>query len=269
MSENKEVNNKVCPDCGGKMFMATITRGCVVEVIAPENEGEESTCKVLKENENKYDIKIVMCARCKKELTEEDLVTGVKCAECGKIVSPKDIDENGICDVCNAKHQRAELQNASKEDLIKMLLDAERKANPVASKMEKQIQKAAEVTVDQTIPVAEETPSEEQKEEIPETKSPGRRPKAPRGKKAKDAEVSENVETPVVEEAVVEEVKSEEISESTEAVNDLANQQEAPFPEMNIPEEPVLAPVVEAPIPEEQPIGAPGFQMFDDGEEPF
>jgi len=265
MSENKEVNNKVCPDCGGKMFMATITRSCVVEVIAPEKEGEESCYKILKENENKYDINVIMCARCRKELSEEELVTGVKCVECGKIVSPNDVDEKGVCDVCNAKHQRAELQNASREDLIKMLLDAERKANPVASKIEKQIQKATEVEVPADQTVAEEIPSEQTTEETSDVK-PTKRAKAPRGKKAK--EVVEDADTSVTEESVTTEVPAEEPTESVEAVNDLANQQEAPFPEMNLPEESTPTPVVETPVAEE-PIGAPGFQMFDDGDEPF
>lgn len=265
MSENKEVNNKVCPDCGGKMFMATITRGCVVEVT---DAGDDTSCiNVLKENESKYDINIVMCARCKKELKETDLVTGVKCKECGRIANPKDVDENGVCDVCNAKHQRTELQNASKEDLIKMLLDAERKANPVASKMEKQIQKAVEEpSPDQSeaIPL----PEEEVAKETSETK-PGKRAKAPRGKKAKEVESTEDSTDVCAIETTAAEVQTEDSTESIEAVNDLANQQVAPFPEMNLPEEPMTVPTAETEVSEEQPIGVPGFQMFDDGEEPF
>ena len=38
-----------------------------------------------------------------------------------------DINTDGICNVCEAVKQRTELANASREDLIKMLLDAEKK----------------------------------------------------------------------------------------------------------------------------------------------
>ena len=236
--------NKMCPHCGGQMFMAKITKPCVVEVITESNE----PYKVLKESHEKFDIELLKCARCKADVTEESLIVGVKCKECGRIVGPMDIDEHGTCNVCTAIRQRTELANASKEDLIKMLLDAEKKANPVSAKIEKQIEKAENVAV--------------------ETEQPDNTEKKAKNKptrKKKEDKVSS-------EETVQEATKAEEI-------DNLANQQDAPFPDMNLPEENVQEP---EPLPndiiennesepinqEEQAVGA-DFHMFDDGEEPF
>ena len=244
--------NKVCPHCGGQMFMAKIIRACVVEVNTDPNE----SYKILKEAKDAFDIEILKCARCKADVTENDLVAGIVCKECGKMVGPTDVNEEGICSVCTAIKQRAEIANASREDLIKMLLDAEKKVNPVSVKMEKQIEKAEEVAAPAV--ETEDTDSSEK------AKTPKRK-----ARKKKDDDVA-TVET--TEDTSAEEVVSETVS-TEEVVNDIANQQEAPFPDiaMNPPEE-VQAneePVVETPVvSDEQPIGA-DFHMFDDGEEAF
>ena len=228
--------SKMCPHCGSKMFAAAITRPCIVEVTNDKN----NPFKILKEVDNNPEIAIAKCARCRAELTEADLVTGVKCNECGKIVSPGELTPEGICDVCDAIKKRSELATASKEELIKMLLNAEKNANPVAAKIEKKIQDAEE-TVQQI--ELENTQPEEQKK-------PRTRAKV-RGKKDSEPEV---VET--------------SITETENAMDDLANSQEAPFPEMNAPEIPEVAPVIEpapavvdTPLPSEQAIGV-GFEMF-------
>ena len=232
--------NRMCPHCGGQMFMAKITRPGIVEAYV---NGKEPY-RICKESKDNYDVEIIKCARCKESVCNDDLVTGVTCKECGKVVGPMDINSDGVCNVCEAMKQRTELANASKEDLIKMLLEAEKKANPVAAKIEKNIEKAEEVV---SAPTSEETDISDVEEKKTKTRTKAR--------KKKTDDVSEN-------EAVEEAVATEE------AVNDIANQQDAPFPEMNAPEEP--APVMENPIQpqEEQPIGA-GFQMFDDTEEAF
>lgn len=265
--------NKLCPHCGGQMFMATITRACVVEVTTDSNE----PYKILKEGKDKFDIELLKCARCKESIEESDLVANVKCKECGRAVSPMDIDENGVCNVCTAIHQRSELANASKEDLIKMLLDAEKKANPVIAKVKKQIAKAEDISdnIEQQLDNAAEVTLEESEEDM--TKKKTRR----RTRKKKDDEElidqsDNNVETiDSTENTVsVEEVKQEEVLvEETTVVNDIASQQDAPFPDMNLPEndlpenENIKVNSVET-AQEEQPIGA-DFRMFDEGEEPF
>lgn len=221
--------SKMCPHCGSKMFAAAITKPCIVEVTGDIN----NPFKILKEVDNNPEIEIVKCARCKAELKETDLVTGVKCKECGKIVAPTELTEEGICDVCDAIKKRSELANASKEDLIRMLLNAEKNANPVATKIEKKVQEAEDVVQQ----IEAETVAQ---------------PKEQKKVKAKKAKDSKNDD--VKEEVPVEQVQR--------AVDDLANSQEAPFPEMNPPEDPTPVQAQGySPLPSEQAIGA-GFDMF-------
>lgn len=244
--------NKLCPKCGSQMFMATITRACVVAM----STDKENPYQILKEGKDKFDIEIVKCARCKEDISEADLVVAVKCKECGRLVAPHDIDENGVCDVCNAMHKRSELANATKEDLIKLLLEAEKRTNPVAAKMEEQIEKANVV-----LDAVAQNDSQAEEEVAVSTEATEEEPVAPvkkRGRRKKTEEDTEVVET--VAEA-----------EATEVEN-IANQQEAPFPDMNLPEGMTQAEPVETVVPqaettvaeEEQPIGASDFKMFDD-----
>ena len=236
--------NKLCPKCGGQMFMAAITRACVVGV----STDEENPYTILKEGKDKYDIAIIKCARCKESIEEKDLVIGVHCKECGRITAPSDIDSNGICDICNAKSKRSELANASKEDLIKMLLEAEKRTNPVTSKMEERIETATAVS--QQVAATEEVAEESNVE-------------APQPKKRRRRKTSDDVVTEEAEEQTEEVVATTE-DVSTEAEN-LANQQEAPFPDMNLPEEMISQEVPVPTVQEEQPVGVNNdFKMFDD-----
>lgn len=268
--------NKVCPSCGGQMFMAKIIRACVVEVTTDPNE----PYKILKESKDKFDIEILKCARCKEDVKEEDLIAAVQCKECGKMIGPMDINEEGICNVCAAIKQRADIANASREDLIKMLLDAEKKVNPVAAKMEKQIEKADDAiqptTVIPTGTLAESIVEEISKNESEDSvESEEKKPKR-RARKKKEDDTTSAVEDTVVTEESSDEENTEEVTETvTEAVKDIANQQEAPFPDiaMNPPVEVSIEPSMEEPVVEtiatdEQPIGA-DFRMFDDNEEAF
>lgn len=273
------VEKRMCPHCGSQMFVATITRGCVVEVNdftnATDAERGQAKYNVLKEGKDKFEIEIVACARCKEEVKEEDLVIGVQCKECGRVVSPSDIDENGVCTVCHAVHERAELANASREDLIMMLLNAEKQVNPVAARMDKKIEQAeqapAPVAEEPVPPVQEEIPVE-QTETVEEPKKQRRKPK---NAKKKDDEPKAEETTVAQEETVDTPTEETNAEETAVAVDNIANQQEAPFPEMNLPEEepsvPQEQPVVANPVAEngEQPVGAAGFTMFDEGEEPF
>ena len=89
--------NKLCPHCGSKMFVAAITRGCVVEVTDDANE----PFKLLKESSKGFEIEIAKCARCKHDLTLDDLTTGVPCKECGKIFNF--IEGAPMCPACVKK----------------------------------------------------------------------------------------------------------------------------------------------------------------------
>lgn len=260
--------NKLCPHCGSKMFVAAITRGCVVEVTDDANE----PFKLLKESSKGFEIEIAKCARCKRDLTLDDLTMGVPCKECGKIVSPNELNEEGVCEVCVAVKQRSDIANASREDLIKMLLNAEKNSNPVAAKVEKQIQKA-EAVEQQTATTPEDTVAEEPttEEAAPATgKKPTTR-KKPQNKKKTDTPKEDETsteETVAEETTVVEEpVTTEEVQEAADA---LAGSQEAPFPDvMDVMNPPVgtPAPAVETAQPE-QAIGA-GFEMFPNDDEAF
>ena len=268
---------KVCPHCGSAMFVGAITRGCAIESIIDEN-GNPSF-KVLKESSgDKYDLEILKCCRCKADISKNDLIEGVPCKECGKIVNPSDLNEDGICEVCAAVKQRAELANASREDLIMMLLNAEKQANNVTAKVEKQIKKAEKVE-------AKQDDSEELKEEKPVIKKGGRRGKVKMDENTKPDNNEENKSDDNKVEDQKQEVEEEKITdeEVSQAVDDIANQQDAPFPNidendnssedvasipMNPPEPIEQQTEEQSPVVEQPQVD--GFKMFDDrDDEPF
>ena len=275
---------KMCPHCGGTMFMGAITRACIVEVFAPDKEGEEESFNVSKETKDKYSIEVVKCIRCKRDVSKDELITGVICKECGRAVAPDDLNKDGICSVCEAKKTRSELANASQDDLIRMLLEAEKRSSSVSEKISKKVEQAEavnnSVNDDTTDDAAVDTKAEESTGK--ETK---KRAKAPRGRKKNTDETAEGNESKPETENKPADDKSEKQSEDVkEAVDDLANSQEAPFPDfpgMNAPteSEPQVAedsskesePVQENNNSEdEESVNAQEpFQMFDENEEPF
>lgn len=114
---------KVCPYCGNKEFIAMTKRASLVTV----NENNETEIK--DEGSEVKDIEVVACATCKKELTKENLILGVKCIKCNRIVNKGEIDDKGVCLLCRIKEDANELSKASKEDLIsicKLLLVQEK-----------------------------------------------------------------------------------------------------------------------------------------------
>ena len=275
---------KMCPHCGGTMFMGAITRACIVEVFAPDKEGEEESFNVSKETKDKYSIEVVKCIRCKRDVSKDELIAGVVCKECGRAVAPDDLNKDGICSVCEAKKTRSELANASQDDLIRMLLEAEKRSSSVSEKISKKVEQAEAVNNsandDTTDDAAVDTKAEESTGK--ETK---KRAKAPRGRKKNTDETVEGNENKPETENKPADDKSEKQSEDVkEAVDDLANSQEAPFPDfpgMNAPteSEPQAAedsskesePIQENNNSEdEESVNAQEpFQMFDENEEPF
>ena len=275
---------KMCPHCGGTMFMGAITRACIVEVFAPDKEGEEESFNVSKETKDKYSIEVVKCIRCKRDVSKDELITGVICKECGRAVAPDDLNKDGICSVCEAKKTRSELANASQDDLIRMLLEAEKRSSSVSEKISKKVEQAEAVNNsandDTTDDAAVDTKAEESTGK--ETK---KRAKAPRGRKKNTDETVEGNESKPETENKPADDKSEKQSEDVkEAVDDLANSQEAPFPDfpgMNAPTEPEPQAVEDSskesePVQEnnnsedEESVNAQEpFQMFDENEEPF
>jgi DNA-directed RNA polymerase subunit RPC12/RpoP len=252
---------KVCPHCGGKMFAAKIIRGCIVEAT------EDGGFKILKENTDKHDIEVLKCGRCKNELTNDQLISGVACKECGKIVNPNDVNTDGVCSICQAQKDRSELASASREDLIRMLLDAERKAkfgDVVPNPTPTAFPVMTDVTPEES--VAKETEEDETKEETKKKRG------AARKKTAKEESTEEQTEEPVIDEPAESTVESTtetvestvEETNTTEAVDIIAEQQTAPFPD--------IAPLPETAMPAMNPpedsdqqgeqFGVSQFEMF-------
>lgn len=260
---------KMCPHCGGTIFMGAITRGCLVEVFTPDKDGEDNVVNISKEIKDKYNIELLKCIKCKHKVTEKDLITGVVCKHCGKPVTPDDLNDEGICSVCVAKKNRAELANASPDELIRMLLEAEKKNSSVNESIAKKIAKADEVTA--------KTASESKEEDISEKATPAddtaakpkRRAKSPKNRKKADA-----VDTSTEPASQTEPKADNDATDKTDkAVDELANAQEAPFPDVP----PITEPTAETENTEnvQQNNDIPSnndtdpFQMFDDNEEPF
>ena len=281
---------KMCPHCGGTMFMGAITRACIVEVFAPDKEGEEESFNVSKETKDKYSIEVVKCIRCKRDVSKDELITGVVCKECGRPVAPDDLNKDGICSVCEAKKTRSELANASQDDLIRMLLEAEKRSSSVSEKISKKVEQAEAVNNsandDTTRDAVVDTKAEEitKKAEESTGKETKKRAKAPRGRKKNTDETAEgNENKSETEGKPTDDNKSEKQSEDIkEAVDNLANSQEAPFPDfpgMNAPtesetqaaEDSSKEPVQENNnLDDEESVNAQEpFQMFDENEEPF
>lgn len=281
----EQLTNKVCPNCGATMFLGTYVIPVVVEVNDTENEDEKYN--ILRKNEKGASINVMKCARCKKDITEEELVSSVVCKECGRSVSPSDVDENGICDVCRAKKERADLANATHEELIHRLLQLE----AMNSKTVKDVvasQKAAEqaVTEEQQVtdavsdamnPPEQAAATDEQAKEG-EKKTRKRKVNKAKGSGDANAGDAKAEETEAPTEEVNEEPKEAEPEqaaepvteeEAKEAVDDIANAQDAPFPVVqNLPGFEEQSPLpVQMPVQEEPAIGT-GFQMFDNQDSP-
>lgn len=274
---------KVCPHCGASMFAAEIIRGAVVQ-------STENGFNILKENRDKtkYDLKIVMCGRCRKEVKESELIEGVKCSCCGNFVSESEIID-GKCEVCRAKENDPEIANASEEDLIRMALD-----------LKKQIAMLKAGNTD--TPVASSEPvkealAEESEEVQAEEEKPIEKKKKRVSRKKTVKEESSDEEEQIKEDNTPEEVKDEEkepesvqeekedtadtVTEETaeqeaasEEVDSLADSQEAPFPDIEFD----LGTGMALPIAEEKQeekvsdgtaIDVASFEMFKQDDEAF
>lgn len=272
--------NKVCPHCGSKMFLGSITRGCALESIVDEQ--GNNTFRIVKESSgDKYELSVLQCCRCRAEINEDDLIEGVICKECKKVVNPNELNEEGICEVCQAKREHTELATASTDDLIKMLIEERKRADSLATKINAKLEKADEAEAKATAKTAKakakdeatnDTADDKQQEAKPVKKGGAKRGKVKMGEATESTnneEVKSDVETA---EQGTTDAEKEEVSQTevNDAVNDIANQQDAPFPELPYEEPlPMNPPVEEVPVQQEvQPVQNPsdGFQMFDDSD---
>lgn len=262
--------NKVCPHCGGKMFAASITRGCIVEV------NSDDTYNILRESKDKYEVEIIKCARCHADITIKDLTVGVQCTKCGRTVNANDVDENGVCSVCNAYEAEPELANASKEDIVKMLLELRKNSAPMTASIEKQNEKAEEIaakiqtSTQSTSDVDDDNGETETSVEGESTDTETEKPKRKRRRKATSADnadesidaddTNKNDDSTDTEGTTTNEVAIE-TNETVEAVNDIANQQEAPFPDISLEDTVTVEP---APVMNPSVDNNDEFPMFEE-----
>ena len=248
---------KVCPHCGSRMFVGAITRGCAIESIIDEN-GNPNFNVIKESSGDKYDLEILKCCRCKKDIKTDELIEGVQCKECGRIVNPDELNEEGICEVCVAVKKRSDIANASREELILMLLNAEKQVNPITAHVEKQIKKAESIDDKKDII---DINSKDEKSTSKKTNKRNKvktneNPESNNVKNNKADEKSKDKEMPVTNEEV------------TEAITDIATQQEAPFPEVMESELQIAASTQEnaqSSTNLQQPTASTeGFTMFDD-----
>lgn len=261
--------NKICPHCGSDMFMATITRGGLVKVITTEDGNDEM--QIMKEMTDKAEIHVIKCAKCKEAITENDLITGIKCKTCGAEVNPDEV-ENGNCGPCAIISENPELENASVTDILRLLAKEKQRTSYLTkhiAQKEAEAEKAESKITETEEPVEE--PTEEVQEKDPDASKKRKKRKV---KNVDKSETEDAVEDPVVED-VAEESEPEELTEQEEEsvesevtteevqaeVDNIANQQEAPFPD--IPPEEIVTEETTTEEPEEE---SP-FEMFDNSDD--
>lgn len=265
---------KICPYCGSTQFLGIIKRGGIVESVGIKDNGTVAF-NILKEGAtDKYEIDIRSCYKCKEKLTTNDLVEGVKCMGCGNIVPPSDICEDGLCSMCAFTTTDPEIQNASREDILRLLIDARRqlKLAGIQQKKETKLAKVPDLDVDESVTednITEETQTENNVQ-----------PKKRRARRKKDAvqepqiaqeDVVEqdNIETPSEPQVPVIDkgmpandlfgdmgITSQQVETAVEEVTDT---QAAPFPDIEMPTIPSVPSFTDS----------NGFNMFDGEDNTF
>lgn len=283
---------KLCPHCGGDVFMAYIKRGGMVRSVGVDENGKP-VYEIMREGaKDNFELEIIKCSQCKTTISESDLVDSAHCKTCNKVVNPSELDDNGNCAVCQLLTANPEVENASKEDLLRMLAEAYRANNSTINRMHAKVEKGKAVEASLTASADDnageelaESDNQAQEENVAE-EVPTRRRRVRRTKDAEEVandtdsdqmtiEETMNMNAPDAAEAAPAASSEAETHDATpepqvdvsqeEAV--IAYTQAAPFPDvqenMIIPEN--AAPAVDAQVP----VSTGGFQMFDGEGEPF
>lgn len=254
---------KRCPKCGGMDFAAKIVYAGIVEI--------DGDVKRIKQQSNEYQVKILRCMNkdCEKAagITEEELINSKKCARCGQEFFASEIAEDGICLACHAIETNDFLRNATKEQLISMMLklqtqvgtsggvtnkttasvDAKKKA------VEAVVQKAKQANEDEAVSTPSEAPEQPvaaPKPAVAETPTSAAKP--PRKRVVKSA-VAKNAE-PAAEAAAQPEIPVNAQPQEPAPVVMPEQRMAPPTPPINPPVPPEGQPFSQAPG---------GFQMFD------
>lgn len=155
---------KMCPYCNGTVFQAMVTLPAEITV------NEDDSIEIQRQIVKKATYELVKCSGCGKKLTNEDIKTAIKCKECGKMVTPDELDEDGLCLVCHAKKDQPDIFNLSQEDLIRMLLKAQKAKAETMQSVKATTEKAnasIQEAVENNDSVAEEQTETEQNEDKP------------------------------------------------------------------------------------------------------
>lgn len=219
---------KMCPHCGEQKFGAEIIRACVVKVTTDAKNSYE----ILGEATDKSSIKIIKCMKCKNTIEEKDLVTGIKCNKCGQIVTPNEVNKDGVCSVCEIVSNRPDL-NVSDREMIKIILELEQKVSSLESKIENKITNSEKIMESLETKIITEESEEITEEPKKEKKKVQRKPRRKKDTKDTTEEVEQNTTNELQE--------SNELTENTNESNEseiniqsdienIDNQQEAVFP---------------------------------------
>ena len=213
------MTKRFCPQCGGDLFKAIKKIPCAIKV------EEDGTKKVLKESSKEY-FEILQCANkdCGAKISEEDLVDSpkVKCAECDNTFNKEELID-GLCPVCYAKKNRKDIANATQEELIAMLLEAEKKANAkekVAKKVANSETKAAEEKPKKTKSKKKEDKAQQPAKEEP-VKKTAEKKEQPKAQQPVEEEVPMNIPDLEEESGEMPELPQEDNVAQEESLNEL------------------------------------------------
>lgn len=132
---------RYCPKCGGEQFKTILKKGALVSV------DEQEQIVLIKEH-NKvlgYEKTKMQCANssCNFSLSFDDLSDEIKkeCSVCKKMFS--ELNDQGVCLICEALESRTDLANASKEELLLKFLKLEQELKlKTSDKIDKKIDDA-------------------------------------------------------------------------------------------------------------------------------
>ena len=245
------MKKQICPYCNSVNIIAKITRGAIARFVIMDDETLDMR---ISEESKEFEYEVLGCKDCGNKFTEKELSIASQCSKCGKYLPENLLDESRICDVCNIANSRPELLNATKEELIRMLLMAEKGFSPIERKIEKKLQNA-EKTIESIDTKLSQNEESNQKEEIGQESE---QRKARKIKRKEKTEQQMSKETEEFIESITVSESSEQAETSTEDVQNLSEQQEAPFPN-------VQSDIVNPPAENQNA----NFPMFDENDEAF
>ena len=217
----------MCPHCGNTRLFGMVKTSAEFEIERENGEDKTNELKVSS-NPNNRTYEIMFCGKCKAPLTYEELTEGFICKECGT-ASPE-VNEEGLCLLCQAKKDRKELFSLTKEELLRRFLSLEKEISRTDPKVAKGLEKVQEMKAQDTADdqTEAEAPVETQEEAKPEKKR--------KVKKKVDAPVDEE-NAPAKEEEQVQhtEATEEPVTDDPFAILGSGDTENAPFPDMDLP----------------------------------